>query len=121
MFDHFCVSFAQEVQLYSLHRKCNCRDYSDCAGDTSYLRRSKKTQRQTACSNDEPADAAAQSLGALGSESWTTSMIFHGFIIGYHHVPYQKMADVYSMVSATQEISNGPGARPGLKGCADVS
>ena len=48
-------------------------------------------QRQTACSNDEPADnydKAAQSLGALGSESWTTSMIFHGFIIGYHHVPY---------------------------------
>ena len=42
MFDHFCVSFGQEVQLYSLHRKCNCRDYSDYAADAIYLRRSKK-------------------------------------------------------------------------------
>ena len=45
-------------------------------------------------------------------------MIFHGFIIGYHHVPYLIGRGLLYGIGHPRERTM-PG--PGLKGCADVS
>ena len=103
MFDHFCVSFAQEVHLYSLHRKCNCRDYSDYAADAIYLRRSKKRR-----------DKQLVPMMSQRTRVWKLDN-FYDIPWGYHHVPYLIGHPGFTLWYRPPPRRDY--ARPGIIGC----